>query len=288
MRRIRDRWVPNINGFVFIIMLAIGAFFVLGAGLATFDDYPIIGEIGIVGVIILLFLVSSGFRILQPNESAILIFFGQYVGTIKKSGFRWSLPFTSTNIVSLRYITLNTEPLKVNDAMGNPIEIGAVVVWRIKDSAKAMLSVDNYERYVSVQAETALRTLAVQFPYDSQDDEVSLRGSTSLISTALVEELQERLDVAGVEVIEARLSHLAYAPEIASAMLKRQQAYAVVNARRVIAENAVSMVENVITDLEARSVLSLSNDQKASLVSNLMVALVADGDAQPILDIGRT
>lgn len=287
MKTIRDRWVPQINGFLFIAILVGGGAFLFVSGRVAFEDIPFAGEAGIVVVVIIGMLLASGFRILEPNESAILIFFGKYMGTLKRSGFIWSLPFTSTNKISLRIHTLNTPTIKVNDALGNPIEIGAVVVWRVSNSAKALLNVDNFMNFVNIQSESAVRTLTAKFPYDTHEEGVpSLRGSPELVSKALLDGLQESLAPAGVTVEEAKISHLAYAPEIAGAMLKRQQAFAIVSARKVITENAVTMVENVIDDLDERRVLALTNEQKASLVSNLMVALVSDSDAQPIVDIG--
>ena len=232
-------------------------------------------------------LCMGGFFIVQPNEAKALTFFGRYIGSVRDGGFYWSNPLTKKAALSLRVRNFATDTLKVNDALGNPIEIGAIVVWRIVDSAKALYSVQNYADFVTVQSETALRVLASRFPYDSSDKSVeSLRGSQDEVSKDLRAQLQERLAGAGVEVDDARLSHLAYSPEIAQAMLRRQQAGAIIAARRLIVDGAVGMVKMALEDLEAQGVVKLDNERRASMVNNLLVALVSESQAQPVINTG--
>ncbi|MGI6128288.1 MAG: SPFH domain-containing protein [Planifilum sp.] len=232
-------------------------------------------------------LIAPGFVMVQPNEARVLIFFGKYSGSIREAGFFWVNPFTIRRRVSLRVRNFNSEKLKVNDAAGNPIMIGAVVVWKVIDSAKALFDVDNYEDFVAIQSETAIRSLASRYPYDSHDDDVpSLRGIPDEVAETLRREVQERLQVAGVEVIEARISHLAYAPEIAQAMLRRQQAAAIIAARKKIVEGAVGMVEEALAYIEGKNFVELDEERKATMVNNLLVALVAEGDAQPVINTG--
>jgi regulator of protease activity HflC (stomatin/prohibitin superfamily) len=229
----------------------------------------------------------SGFFVVQPNEARVMVFLGKYVGTVRDSGFWWTNPFTIKRHVSLRIRNFNSEKLKVNDLQGNPIEIAAVVVWRVVDSAKALFDVENYQGFVAIQAETAIRSLASQYPYDAHDDtKASLRGSPKEISENLGEHLHPRLIIAGVEVSEARISHLAYAPEIAQAMLRRQQAEAIVAARQKIVEGAVGMVEGALKLLTDRDIVTLDQEKKAAMVNNLLVALVADREAQPVINTG--
>ncbi len=228
-----------------------------------------------------------GFYTLQPNEAAVLLLFGAYRGTVRRPGLAWNNPFYRKVKVSCRARNLNGEKLKVNDLRGNPIEIAAVVVWRVQDTAQATFDVDNYHDFVSTQSESAVRHLASAYPYDSHEDgELSLRGSMPEVSAALQVELQERLSKAGVLVDEARLSHLAYAPEIAGAMLRRQQAEAVVAARRRIVEGAVGMVETALESLAERKMVELDTERKAAMVSNLLVVLCGEQAAQPVVNTG--
>ncbi|MFB3882901.1 MAG: SPFH domain-containing protein [Armatimonadota bacterium] len=227
-----------------------------------------------------------GFMVVEPNGSKVILLFGSYQGTVKRSGFQWVNPFTTRRSVSLRARTLNGEKLKVNDLTGNPVEIAAIVVWRVKDTFSASFEVDNYSQYVSMQSETAVRHLASSYPYDAEDETVSLRRNADEVSRALQAELQERLARAGVEVIEARLSHLAYAPEIAGAMLRRQQASAIIAARQRIVEGAVGMVEMALDRLEEYQKLHLDEERKAAMVSNLLVVLCSEHAAQPVLNTG--
>ncbi len=232
------------------------------------------------------FFASCGFFIVNPNEAAVILLFGEYKGTCKTNGFRWANPFFTKRKLSLKARNLNGDRLKVNDKSGNPVEIAAVVVWRIANTAQALFDVDDYEEYVTTQSESAVRHLASRYAYDGHEDEVTLRGATEQVSEDLQRELQERLGRAGVEVVEARLSHLAYAPEIAHAMLQRQQASAVVAARRKIVDGAVGMVEMALTELSAKQIVDLPADHKAQLVSNLLVVLCSEHAAQPIVNTG--
>jgi regulator of protease activity HflC (stomatin/prohibitin superfamily) len=228
-----------------------------------------------------------GLFTLQPNEAAVLLFFGKYKGTTRQEGFLWVNPLYEKMKISLRARTLNMEKLKVNDQRGNPIEIAAVVVWRIKETAQAFFDVDNYQQYVMTQSETALRHLASAYPYDSHvEAEVSLRGSMDNVAAALKKELQDRLSIAGVVVDEARLSHLAYAPEIAGVMLRRQQAEAIIAARTRIVEGAVGMVDMALKSLEQNKTVTLDDERKAAMVSNLLVVLCGEQNAQPIVNTG--
>jgi regulator of protease activity HflC (stomatin/prohibitin superfamily) len=229
----------------------------------------------------------AGFTVVNPNEAKVIQLFGVYKGSIKEQGFYWVNPLTSRRTVSLRVRNFESGRLKVNDHDGNPIEIAAVVVWRVVETAEAVFHVDDYEHFVHVQTESALRNLATSYPYDAhQEGQLSLRMSAGEIAHRLREEIQERLAKAGVEVIEARISHLAYAPEIASAMLRRQQASAIIAARQKIVEGAVSMVEMALEQLSSRRVVELDEERKATMVSNLLVVLCSDRDAQPVVNTG--
>lgn len=246
---------------------------------------------GLVVASVVLFLVSillsTGIHTLQPNEAAVVILFGRYLGTNRDNGWWLTVPLTSRRKISLRVRNFNSDTLKVNDANGSPIEIAAVVVFRVVDAARAVFDVDNYEQFVDIQSETALRHLANMYPYDSfGEDERSLRGNPEELSRELSQELQERLAVAGVEVLEARLSHLAYAPEIANAMLQRQQAAAIVSARQQIVEGAVGMVQMAIEQLQEQGVVELDEERKAVMINNLMVAIVGDRAVQPVVNAG--
>jgi hypothetical protein len=230
---------------------------------------------------------TRGFFTVQPNDASVLLFLGRYVGCVRDAGFWWTNPFTTRTRVSMRVRNFNSEKAKVNDREGNPIEIACVVVWEVTDSAKALFSVDAYERFVALQAETAIRGIATRHPYDAHETGVvSLRGNPDDVAAEIQRELQHRLEVSGVSVKDARISHLAYAPEIAQAMLRRQQAQAVVAARQQIVEGAVGMVELALNRLSERSVIELDEERKANMVSNLLVVLVGEGDAQPVINAG--
>jgi len=228
-----------------------------------------------------------GFTVVTPNTARVVLLFGKYLGSIKTPGFWWVNPLTTRRVVSLKVRNFESGKLKVNDHIGNPIEIAAIVVWRVVETAEAVFQVDDYEHFVHVQTESAVRNLATSFPYDAHEEgELSLRGSTSEVSQRLRQEIQDRLATAGVEVIEARISHLAYAPEIANAMLRRQQATAVIAARQKIVEGAVGMVEMALELLSSKHVVELDEERKASMVSNLLVILCSDRDAQPVVNAG--
>ncbi len=238
-----------------------------------------------VGAVVCLF----GLFIVTPNHSRVLVLFGRYRGTVRKEGFYWTNPFTSKRSISLRAHNMASEKIKVNDLLGNPIEIGAVIVWRVHDTAQATFDVEDFEKYVDVQVETAIREISKAHPYDdgqTEDNPISLRGDTSAVVEELKTELQARLNRAGVEVLEARISHLAYAPEIASAMLQRQQATAIIAARQKIVEGAVSIVEQALADLGQKRVIVLDDERKATLVGNLLVVLCGQSAVQPIVNAG--
>ncbi len=253
---------------------------------------PISVKIGIAILMLVLIVMLFGHFTVQPNEAMVLLLFGAYRGTEIRSGFFWANPFLTKTRISRRARNFDGDKLKVNDKRGNPIEISAVVVWRVKDTAKAAFDVDDYAHFVRVQSESALRHLANDYAYDhgeetdDSSDEFTLRSSTEEVSEALKTELSHRLAKAGVEVEEARLNHLAYAPEIASAMLRRQQAEAIIAARTKIVHGAVSMVEMAIDGLESHQVVKLDEERKAAMVSNLLVVLCSDSDAQPVVNTG--
>jgi regulator of protease activity HflC (stomatin/prohibitin superfamily) len=234
-------------------------------------------------------LVAIGFTVIDPNQSCVLVLFGAYKGTIKTNGFYWVNPFFVRKKISLRARNFDSETIKVNDKLGNPIMIGLVLVWKVEETYKAAFGVDEYEHFVVVQSEAALRKLAGLYPYDNIEDEtakVTLRDGTEEVNTELEKEIKERLDIAGIHVIEARINHIAYAQEIAQAMLKRQQATAIVAARYKIVEGAVSMVEMALDELSQKEIVHLDEEKKASMVSNLMVVLCGDKDATPIVNTG--
>jgi regulator of protease activity HflC (stomatin/prohibitin superfamily) len=229
-----------------------------------------------------------GFFFLNPNSSMVLVLFGDYQGTVKASGFFWVNPLFSRKGVSLRARNFDSEKIKVNDKVGNPIQIGVILVWQVKDTYKAAFEVDNYENFVRIQSDAAVRTLAGMYPYDNfdNDSEMTLRSGHAEVNAALEETLRNRLDIAGIYVIEARIGYLAYAPEIAGAMLRRQQATAVVAARFKIVEGAVSMVQMALAHLKEQNIIELDEEKKAAMVSNLMVVLCADKDVNPVINTG--
>lgn len=246
------------------------------------------GFLAFIGVILLTVwsIHCAGFFVVEPNGSKVLLLFGKYVGTVKDDGFHWTNPFRSKRNLSLRVRTFNGERLKVNDASGNPIEIAVVVVWKVVDTFAASFEVEDYENYVTLQTETALRHSASSYPYDAEDDVVSLRQNADEVSEHIKTELQTKLGIAGVEVLETKIAHLAYAPEIAGAMLRRQQAAAVIAARQKIVDGAVGMVEMALTRLERDNIINLDDERKAAMVSNLMVVLCGEQQAQPIVNTG--
>jgi regulator of protease activity HflC (stomatin/prohibitin superfamily) len=238
-------------------------------------------------LLVVLLILFMGFFMVHPNQAKVLQLFGTYVGSVRQTGLRWANPFYSKETVSLRVRNFDSGQMKVNDSSGNPIEIAAVVVWKVVDSAEAMFEVDDYESFVQIQSEAALRNMAMSYPYEIHGDEViALRSHPQEIAERLREEVQERLDKAGVNVIEARISHLAYAQEIASAMLKRQQAQAIVAARRQIVDGAVGMVQLALTELKEQGVIDLDEERKANMVSNLLVVLCGEENARPVVNTG--
>ncbi len=250
-------------------------------------NYAIAAVIGGVIAAIVVLVLWIGFFMVNPNEAKVLQLFGKYIGTAKDPGLRWANPFLAKRAVSLRVRNFESGKLKVNDSTGNPIEIAAVVVWKVVDSAEAVFEVDDYEEFVTIQSEAALRNLATTYPYEAHNDgDIALRSDPQQIAGALRSEIQARLEKAGVEVIEARISHLAYAPEIANAMLRRQQASAIIAARTQIVDGAVGMVEMALDKLAEKHVLELDEERKASMVSNLLVVLCSEHDTQPVLNTG--
>lgn len=241
-------------------------------------------------ILVLLFaFLGSGYFVIQPNQSNVLILFGNYSGTVKENGFFWANPFYLKRKISLRARNFNCEPIKVNDKVGNPIMIGLVLVWRVRDTFKAAFEVDNYEHFVLIQSEAALRKLAGSYPYDNFEMEtatVTLRAGTDEVNEQLENELKERLNIAGIEVIEARINQLSYSSEIAGAMLKRQQATAIIAAREKIVEGAVGMVEMALKQLSEREIVDLDEEKKAAMVSNLMVVLCSEDSARPVINAG--
>ncbi|MFK7750693.1 MAG: SPFH domain-containing protein [Kordia sp.] len=242
------------------------------------------------GIVIALIL-AFGFLMVNPNNSRVLLLFGKYVGTVKQNGFYWVNPFYTKKKISLRASNFDSERLKVNDKLGNPIMISTILVWKVNNTYKAAFDVDNYEHFVRVQTDAAVRKLASMYPYDNfadegHDEDITLRSSVNEVSEALEQELEERLAIAGIHVLEARIGYLAYAQEIASAMLKRQQATAIVAARHKIVEGAVSMVEMAIDELNKKELLILDEDKKAAMVSNLLVILCGDKEASPVVNTG--
>jgi regulator of protease activity HflC (stomatin/prohibitin superfamily) len=278
-------------------MLAVNLALLFGGGIATFATFIAadttntealaFGALLTIPIAALGFILLFGHFTLQPNEARVLTLFGTYVGTVHESGFFWTNPFMTKAKVSLRTRNLESQKLKVNDKRGNPIEIAAVVVWHIADTAQAAFDVDNYLDYVKIQSETAVRHLANEYSYDHGDEgETTLRSGLDEVSGTLQRELQDRLSKAGVVVEEARLTHLAYAPEIAGAMLRRQQAEAVIAARQKIVHGAVSMVEMALHELAEKNVVELDNDRKVAMVSNLLVVLCGEADAHPVINAG--
>jgi regulator of protease activity HflC (stomatin/prohibitin superfamily) len=249
---------------------------------------PIVVAAAVVCGIVLLFLLS-GIFVVNPNEAKVLVLFGKYAGSVRESGMYWANPFYKRASISLRIRNFESAHLKVNDHDGNPIEIAAIVVWKVVDSAEATFEVEDYNDYVRVQTESAVRNLATLHPYDAhQEGQFSLRGSTAKVAEQLQSEIQERVSKAGVQILEARISHLAYSAEIAAAMLRRQQASAIIAARQKIVEGAVSMVEMALQQLTDRKIVEMDHDRKAAMVSNLMIVLCSEHNAQPVLNMGMS
>ncbi len=275
----------TMNGIAMLLLL-IALIVTTVAGLAMlFLRGPLLLGMGLA-----ILLIAGGFFKLQPNEAAVVMLFGAYLGTERKSGLRWTWPWNTRARVSVRARNYNVETLKVNDKRGNPVEIGAVVVWRVADTAQAKFDVEDFENFVRVQGESALRHVATRYNYDTGEDhdahEVTLRAGADAVVASLIEELQVRVQLAGVKIEEAKITHLAYAPEIAGAMLRRQQAEAVISARTKIVHGAVSMVEMALKTLSEKNVVELDDERRAAMVSNLMVVLCSERDTQPIVNTG--
>ncbi|MCU0446125.1 MAG: SPFH domain-containing protein [Microscillaceae bacterium] len=280
----REKNYKPISGYVMLLVV-----FLLVGGAIFSVAVQVIPVFAILLLLAIFF--STGFFVVNPNSSRVLVLFGDYRGTVKSNGFFWVNPFFNGKSVSLRARNFDSEKVKVNDKLGNPIMIGAILVWQVKDAYKASFEVDNYENFVRIQSEAAIRNLAGAYPYDNFEDnqaeaEVTLRSGLKEVNHALEEELRERLEIAGIAVIEARISYLAYAPEIANAMLRRQQATAIVSARQKIVEGAVGMVEMALSELSKKEIIHLDEERKAAMVSNLMVVLCSDKDATPIVNTG--
>ncbi|MEY8441310.1 SPFH domain-containing protein [Lactobacillaceae bacterium 24-114] len=278
----------HINGYLGLFFAILGG--LLGAwlvysGFRSGNSFSTI--LGII-IIILVLILSSSLTIIQPNEAKALTFFGNYIGTIRDAGLFMTVPFTDKQRVSLRVRNFNSQILKVNDSKGNPVEIAAVIVFKVVDTAKALFAVDDYEEFVQIQSESAIRHVASEYPYDTFEDEdaITLRSNPTEVSTRLAAELQERLNVAGVKVIETRLTHLAYATEIASAMLQKQQSSAILSARKIIVEGAVSITEEAIDRLAKETHLDLTDEQRLQIINNIMVAIVSERGTQPVINTG--
>ncbi|YCA44250.1 SPFH domain-containing protein [Bacillus sp. JZ8] len=268
------------NGYLGVVVILL----LLAFAVVSFAEENVILAVllVIVGAVL-----ATGITIVQPNQSKVIIFFGDYLGSIRDSGLFMTIPFSTKRTVSLRVRNFNSKRLKVNDVEGNPIEIAAVIVFKVVDAAKAVFDVDQYEEFVEIQSETAIRHVATKYPYDTfTTEEITLRGNADEVSKEMARELQERLAVAGVEVIETRLTHLAYSTEIASAMLQRQQASAILSARKKIVEGAVSMAQMAVEQLDRDHVLELDEERKVNMVNNLMVAIISDRGTQPVINTG--
>jgi regulator of protease activity HflC (stomatin/prohibitin superfamily) len=277
--------IPGLLAVAIWLLLAVAGAALLLVSLTGRVSWGGVGVALVLGLLLLIAL--NGFIIVQPNQAKVATFLGRYMGTVRTSGFHWINPLTIRRNLSLRIRNLDTDVLKVNDANGSPIEISAVITWQVSDAAQAAFDVEDYKAFVDIQAETAVRHVASVFPYDSYEEgQESLRGAADRVIATLLADLQERLEVAGVTVLDTRLRRLAYAPEIAADMLRRQQADAIVAARQRIVEGAVGMVDHALSSLSERDIVDLDEERKAAMVSNLMVVLVSDRGAQPVVNSG--
>jgi regulator of protease activity HflC (stomatin/prohibitin superfamily) len=279
-----EKIIVPANGYLMLFVLIILLFGSVFTLIIVHNPWAILG-------IFISVLIALGFIMVEPNGSRVLLLFGEYIGTVKKNGFFWVNPFYTKKKISLRASNFDSERLKVNDKLGNPVMISTILVWRVENTYKAAFDVDNYENFVRVQTDAAVRKLASMYPYDNfadegHDEDITLRSSVNEVSNALEKEIEERLSIAGIEVLEARIGYLAYAQEIANAMLKRQQATAIVAARHKIVEGAVSMVEMALEQLGKKQIVDLDEERKAAMVSNLMVILCGDKDASPVVNTG--
>ena len=284
----KEKAAFHVNGYLGLlgaIIIGLISLWLMFVGFTR--NFPVILTIGII-LFLIVILFSTSLTIIQPNEAKVLTFFGNYIGTIRDAGFFMTVPFTNKETVSLRVCNFNSQILKVNDSKGNPVEIAAVIVYKVVDTAKALFSVDDYEQFVQIQSESAVRHVASEYPYDSFEDQdaITLRGNPTEVSERLTAELQERLNVAGVKIIETRLTHLAYATEIASAMLQKQQSSAILSARKIIVEGAVSITEEAIERLSKEANLDLTDEQRLQIINNIMVAIISERGTQPVINTG--
>lgn len=284
----KEKAAFHVNGYLGLlgaIIIGLVSLWLMFVGFTR--NFPVVLAIGII-LFLIVILFSTSLTIIQPNEAKVLTFFGNYIGTIRDAGLFMTVPFTNKETVSLRVCNFNSQILKVNDSKGNPVEIAAVIVYKVVDTAKALFSVDDYEQFVQIQSESAVRHVASEYPYDSFEDQdaITLRGNPTEVSERLTAELQERLNVAGVKIIETRLTHLAYATEIASAMLQKQQSSAILSARKIIVEGAVSITEEAIERLSKEANLDLTDEQRLQIINNIMVAIISERGTQPVINTG--
>ncbi|WP_139561255.1 SPFH domain-containing protein [Limosilactobacillus reuteri] len=284
----KEKAAFHVNGYLGLlgaIIIGLISLWLMFVGFTR--NFPVLLTIGII-LFLIVILFSTSLTIIQPNEAKVLTFFGNYIGTIRDAGLFMTVPFTNKETVSLRVCNFNSQILKVNDSKGNPVEIAAVIVYKVVDTAKALFSVDDYEQFVQIQSESAVRHVASEYPYDSFEDQdaITLRGNPTEVSERLTAELQERLNVAGIKIIETRLTHLAYATEIASAMLQKQQSSAILSARKIIVEGAVSITEEAIERLSKEANLDLTDEQRLQIINNIMVAIISERGTQPVINTG--
>ena len=286
----KERGGSAFNGYTMLIGLLVtlalpALYFLAGLGVAL---GPAVGIPVLLLSVLAFLMIAIGFFMIQPNEAVVITLFGEYKGTVRKEGLQWIWPWMGKKKVSVRAHNIHSDKVKINDLRGNPIEIACNVVWRVADTAQAVFDVENYEEFVNIQIEAGLRTVGSRHPYDdmSEEDEVTLRGSADVVNSELIEELNDRLKVSGIIVDEAGLTHLAYAPEIAGAMLRRQQADAVIAARQKVVLGAVGMVEDALSKLSSDGIVELDDERRAAMVSNLMVVLCGDREAQPVVNAG--
>lgn len=284
----KEKAAFHVNGYLGLlgaIIIGLISLWLMFVGFTR--NFPVVLTIGII-LFLIVILFSTSLTIIQPNEAKVLTFFGNYIGNIRDAGLFMTVPFTNKETVSLRVCNFNSQILKVNDSKGNPVEIAAVIVYKVVDTAKALFSVDDYEQFVQIQSESAVRHVASEYPYDSFEDQdaITLRGNPTEVSERLTAELQERLNVAGVKIIETRLTHLAYATEIASAMLQKQQSSAILSARKIIVEGAVSITEEAIERLSKEANLDLTDEQRLQIINNIIVAIISERGTQPVINTG--
>lgn len=284
----KEKRAFHVNGYLGLMIAVLGGLLGLWLLYSGFRRGQVFSMISGIIIVVLVLILASGLTIIQPNEAKALTFFGNYIGTIRDAGLFMTVPFTEKEPVSLRVRNFNSQVLKVNDSKGNPVEIAAVIVFKVVDTAKALFSVDDYEQFVQIQSESAIRHVASEYPYDTfeNQDAITLRSNPTEVSARLASELQERLNVAGVEVIETRLTHLAYATEIASAMLQKQQSSAILSARKIIVEGAVSITEEAIDRLSKEANLDLNDAQRLQIINNIMVAIISERGTQPVINTG--